>query len=127
MSKTQPIAPAIVALGALLLAVLAAPVALANSIAKPRPVRPHVHARTHFYFGGIIMPGPVIYPKPVPAPGIYEAPAPTVYVEKGELEAAGAGAAGVWYFCTPLNAYYPYTPDCPQAWVTVPAESVAPP
>lgn len=104
----------------------ALPAAHAQTAApKPRPARPHTHARTHFYFGTVFVPGMVIYPRPLPPRTIYAPPAQTVYVEKKELEAESDTAAYAWYFCQPLKIYYPYTLDCPEAWtrVTPPAEA----
>ena len=95
---------------------------------KPKPVRPHSHARSHIYFQTIFVPGMVVYPRPLPPRTIYAPPAQTVYVEKKDLENGAGGEAGnavyAWYFCQSLQIYYPYTLDCPEPWVRVtpPAE-----
>ena len=95
---------------------------------RPKPVRPHSHARSHIYFQTIFVPGMVVYPRPLPPRTIYAPPAQTVYVEKKDLENGAGSEAGnvayAWYFCQPLQIYYPYTLDCPEPWVRVtpPAE-----
>lgn len=95
---------------------------------KPKPVRPHPHTHSHIYFQTIFVPGMVVYPRPLPPRTIYAPPAQTVYVEKKDLENGAGGEAGntayAWYFCQPLQIYYPYTLDCPEPWVRVtpPAE-----
>ena len=91
---------------------------------KPKPVRPHVHSRTHFYFGTVFVPGMVVYPRPLPPRTIYAPPTQMVYIEKKDLEGDASPAAYAWYFCQPLKIYYPYTLDCPEPWTRVapPAE-----
>ena len=117
---------ALVLAGLLLCGLLAANDAQAR---KPKPGKPHSHtgphAGTRIYFGTVFSSGVVIHPRPFP-PSIISTPAaPTVYVEKKDLEGELAAAEGVWYFCSPLQIYYPYTPDCPEPWtlVTPPPES----
>ena len=61
----------------------------------------------------------VVYPRPLPPSTIYAAPAQTVYIEKKDLENETGSGAYAWYFCQPLQIYYPYTLDCPDPWVRV--------
>jgi len=61
----------------------------------------------------------VIYPRPLPPGTIDAPPSQTVYVEKKELEGDAGSAVYAWYFCQPLNLYYPYTLDCPEAWTPI--------
>ena len=103
---------------AVVCAVLSATEAMATTKVKPKVARTHSHPRTHFYLGGIFMPAPVIYPRPVPVPSVVQIPAPTVYIEKSELEAGGSTPA-YWYLCSSLNTYYPYVAECPEPWVAV--------
>ena len=103
------------------LSTLAAATAVADT-PKPKTVRPPPHVRTHVYVGTIFMPGMVIYPRPPATPRIEVSPPPTVYVEKKDLEAdpASTGSSGsFWYYCPPLQTYYPYTLECPEAWTPV--------
>jgi hypothetical protein len=64
------------------------------------------------------------YPQPVyPYPDPYQ---PPVYVTPPVAPAMPASPPPppqprVWYFCASSNAYYPYTPSCPEGWRTVPA------
>ena len=53
--------------------------------------------------------GPTWYYYPAP---IY--PYPDPYVPP-----AVAPTSGVWYYCRPLRAYYPYVPSCPTPWQVV--------
>lgn len=87
---------------------------------------------------GVWIGGPVYYPYPypaAPAPYYYYPPPPVVvapaapaapvqYVEQGQ-PAADPGAPiqqpGMWYYCEPARAYYPYVKQCASAWRTVPA------
>lgn len=53
-----------------------------------------------------------------PAPVVVSPPAPTVYVERGDVVPEGAAS---WYYCRESNGYYPYVKQCPGGWERVPA------
>ncbi len=53
-----------------------------------------------------------------PAP-VYYPPAPVTYVEQPQV--AAAPAAGIWYYCSSAQAYYPYVKQCAEGWQQVPA------
>ena len=42
--------------------------------------------------------------------------APLQYIERGD---ASAPAEAEWFYCRPLNAYFPYVPECPGGWERV--------
>jgi Spy/CpxP family protein refolding chaperone len=75
----------------------------------------HGHEHEHDWHGGHS--GPRIYlgpgfwwdSWPYPLPPVAQAP-PLVPAQPT-----------YWYYCTSLNAYYPYVASCPEAWVLVPA------
>ncbi len=87
--------------------------------------RHHGHGRISlgFHFGaplGWYHPwhfGPPVYYYPA-APVVVQPPAPTVFVERGDVVPEGAAS---WYFCRESNAYYPYVKQCPGGWQRVPA------
>jgi hypothetical protein len=35
-------------------------------------------------------------------------------------------SSGSWYYCDPAKGYYPYVPECPAGWRTVPASPPQP-
>lgn len=85
---------------------------------------------------GVWIGGPAYYPYPVapapyyyyPPPPVYVAPAappaPVQYVEQGQPAAdpgAPAQQPGMWYYCDPAKAYYPYVKQCSAPWHPVPA------
>lgn len=57
----------------------------------------------------VIRPEPQVYVEQTPAP-VVQAPQPTQY----------------WYYCNSVRAYYPYTANCPEGWVKVPAQPAGP-
>jgi len=61
-------------------------------------------------------PPPVYYNPPMvyAPPPVYYPPAPPQYVERDD---------GYWYFCAPLDAYYPDVTQCPDPWQRVPQAS----
>jgi hypothetical protein len=67
-------------------------------------------------------PSPVYpYPNPyVPPVVIQTPPAPPVVVQPQPQ-------ASVWYYCDQPAGYYPYVPECPGGWRTVPATPPANP
>ena len=75
---------------------------------------PHstVIVRGSFFVG----PGPFFWPGYYYPPPYYYAP-PAYYA----APAVSAPPASYWYYCAPLNAYYPYVQDCPGGWQAVPA------
>jgi hypothetical protein len=75
------------------------------------------HAHFGFYFGGPLFwpwyPAPYYAPYYPPYYGWYD-PAPPGYVLSPEPQQNYG-----WYYCPPLNAYYPYVTECPVAWQRV--------
>lgn len=71
------------------------------------------------------------YPVPAPAyiypPAVIRYSAPTVYIERGVVQAepAPSQAANDWYYCAASQAYYPYVNECPGGWQRVPAQPPA--
>ena len=66
------------------------------------------------------------YPNPVytqPYP-VYATPYPvytqpnTVYVQPAPAQPP----AQFWYYCAAAKGYYPYVPNCPEGWKSVPAQ-----
>ena len=60
-----------------------------------------------------------------PAPAYYYAPpvvtvpaAPSVYIERGDLQAAPA-PEHYWYYCPDSKTYYPYVQNCTSSWQRV--------
>jgi hypothetical protein len=51
---------------------------------------------------------------------------PQVYIQR-EPTVVAAPSASVWFYCPSPAGYYPYVPNCSQAWVSVNPTSVAPP
>ena len=86
----------------------------------------HGRGRVHlgFHFGVPLgwhspwywAPPPVYYPV---APVVVSPPAPTTYVERGDVVPEGAAS---WYFCRESKGYYPYVKQCPGGWQRVPAQ-----
>ncbi len=70
-----------------------------------------------------------VYPYPDPyTPYYYAQPEPQVVVIESEriaptpeIVVAPQEASPSWYFCVSTQGYYPYTPSCPEGWVSVPA------
>ena len=86
----------------------------------------HVHSRVvlGFNFGYPVYapwypPAYYYYP---PAPVYVSPPAPTQYVERGDVAPEQAPPPATWYFCRDSNAYYPYVKQCPGGWQRVPAQ-----
>lgn len=82
--------------------------------------RGHVHFGLTIgpYWGpGYYLPPPYYYPPYYP-PVVVERPAPQVYIEQPQQNAApeGAASANYWYYCAASKAYYPYVRDCPGGW-----------
>lgn len=66
-------------------------------------------------------PAPV-YPYPDPyAPPILVTP-PVVVPQPQPPAAEPPPAPQYWYYCASRKAYYPYVPNCPEAWKPVPAQ-----
>jgi hypothetical protein len=59
-----------------------------------------------------------------PAYGVVSAypPAPLQYIEKGD---GSAPAEIEWFYCRPLNAYFPYVAECPGGWERVAPEAAS--
>lgn len=69
-----------------------------------------------WYYPWYYAPPPVYY---YPAPVTLQPPAPTVWVERGDVVPEGTAS---WYFCRESNGYYPYVKQCPGGWERVPAQ-----
>jgi hypothetical protein len=78
-------------------------------IAPPIVVPRYVPPPAYYGYGPLLpyAPPPSYYDYGRPA---YAAP-PPAYVERDE---------GYWYYCTPLDAYYPDVNECPEPWIPVP-------
>ncbi len=53
-----------------------------------------------------------------PYPGPY---APSVIVQTPQSPPVAQPQSPVWYYCDQAAGYYPYVPECPSGWRTVPA------
>jgi len=62
---------------------------------------------------------PPVFVEQAPAPQ----PAPPVQQAPGQ---ATQSPGGTWYYCESAKGYYPYVPQCPEAWRPVPATPPAP-
>lgn len=68
------------------------------------------------------------YPEPVyPYPDPYRPPVvvvqePPVSQPAPPVEVSPGPVQQYWYYCTPLQEYYPYVPTCPVEWKAVPAK-----
>jgi hypothetical protein len=80
--------------------------------------------------GGVVvydMTYPYRYPYAYPYP-VYEPPYPVytqpypVYVQPAPVPAQPQPSAQPWYYCASAKGYYPYVPNCPEGWQSVPAQ-----
>jgi hypothetical protein len=82
----------------------------------------HHHGRTGVFVGaGVVGFAPWWG---YPAYGVVSAypPAPLQYIEKGD----GSSPAEIeWFYCRPLNAYFPYVAECPGGWERVAPEAAS--
>lgn len=69
-----------------------------------------------YVYPGAYYPAPVYYQ---PAPVVVN-PAPVTYVEQ-QPQVAAAPSAGIWYYCSSTQTYYPYVKQCAEGWQQVPA------
>ena len=89
------------------------------------------YGRGGYWGGGWIAPaviGSVIaydltYSRPYPYQ-VYEQPYP-VYIQTSpvyEQPVQVQQPAPSWYYCASAKGYYPYVPNCPEGWKSVPAQ-----
>jgi len=62
---------------------------------------------------------PYRYPYSYPYP-VYAQPAP-VQVQP-QYQAQAQPSAPSWYYCASAKGYYPYVPNCPEGWKSVPSQ-----
>lgn len=79
------------------------------------------HGRVQFgvhvgpFWGPLWMPPPIYYSRPI----VVE-PEPPIVVDQT------VAPMDYWYFCRPVNAYFPYVKDCSAPWEKVPAQPAQP-
>jgi hypothetical protein len=66
-------------------------------------------------------PGPYYPYSYYPYANPYNDPYVPPVVVAPQTNAPAPQAAKVWYYCDSAKGYYPYVPNCPEAWRTVPA------
>jgi hypothetical protein len=81
-----------------------------------RPHGHHHHHRGHSHLGfwaaPLIVAPPLYY--------YYSAPPPVEYIEQPRAGGPPASVTnGYWYYCRDNRLYYPYTQQCPSAWMQV--------
>jgi hypothetical protein len=53
-------------------------------------------------------------------PAVTIAPqAPTVYIQRGDMQSAPQPQANYWHYCQNPEGYYPYVKECPGGWQQV--------
>jgi hypothetical protein len=72
----------------------------------------HGHSHLRFWAAPVIVAPPAYY--------YYSAPPPVEYIEKPRSAGPPASVTnGYWYYCPDNRLYYPYTQECPSAWMQV--------
>lgn len=113
---------------ALVLALLASGLFLAEAAQADRGRHPHSRARIGVFIGAPLF-WPWYYPPyhpwyPYPSQPVVVVPAtPPTYIERGEedgAEAAPAPPGGYWYYCYDPPGYYPDVRQCRGGWQAVP-------
>ncbi len=77
-------------------------------------------AHGRVYFGLNVGPywGPWYFPPAYYYPPVVERQEPIIIQQQAPV----APPPAYWYFCRPVNAYYPYVKECPSGWERVPAQ-----
>lgn len=105
------------------------PTILAVALAAAMTVSPAWAGKGHYHGGhghshgsvsfGFVFGGPWYYPGYYYPPYYYPVPVrtePTVYIERGDGNAATEQSQGYWYYCKESRAYHPYVKHCPGGW-----------